>query len=145
MVTGASSGIGAAIAVCLAQAGADVVINYNRGEAGAIKTAEAVRALGRRALIFQANVADEVAVQAMFAKTISEFGRLDILVNNSGKQNDAMTDEMTLEQWNDVIAVNLTGQFLCSREAVRLFKKQGVNLVSLSRLVKSSASAVFTI
>jgi glucose 1-dehydrogenase len=127
LVTGASSGIGQGIAIGLAQAGADVVVNYNRGEEGARKTAAEIQKLGRRALIVQGNVADEQHVQAMFAKTVAEFGRLDILVNNSGKQNDAMLDEMTLEQWNDVIGVNLTGQFLCSREAIRLFKKQGVN------------------
>jgi glucose 1-dehydrogenase len=127
LVTGASSGIGQGIAIGLAQAGADVVVNYNRGEEGARKTADEIKKLGRRALIVQGNVADEQQVQAMFQKAIAEFGRLDILINNSGKQNDAMLDEMTLEQWNDVIGVNLTGQFLCSREAIRLFKKQGVN------------------
>jgi len=127
LVTGASSGIGQGIAIGLAQAGADVVVNFNRGEEGARKTADEIKKLGRRALIVQGNVADEQQVQAMFAKAIAEFGRLDILINNSGKQNDAMLDEMTLEQWNDVIGVNLTGQFLCSREAIRLFKKQGVN------------------
>lgn len=127
LVTGASSGIGQGIAIGLAQAGADVVVNYNRGEEGARKTADEIKKLGRRALIVQGNVADEQQVQAMFARAVAEFGRLDILVNNSGKQNDALLDEMTLEQWNDVIGVNLTGQFLCSREAIRLFKKQGVN------------------
>ncbi len=126
LVTGSSSGIGQGIAIGLAQAGADVVVNYNHSEAGAIKTAEEIKKLGRRALIVHGNVADEKQVQEMFAKAVSEFGRLDILINNSGKQNDAMLDEMTLEQWNDVIGVNLTGQFLCSREAIRLFKKQGV-------------------
>lgn len=127
LVTGASSGIGQGIAIGLAQAGADVVVNYNSSEEGARKTADEIKKLGRRALIVQGNVADEQQVQTMFQKAIAEFGRLDILINNSGKQNDAMLDEMTLEQWNDVIGVNLTGQFLCSREAIRLFKKQGVN------------------
>lgn len=127
LVTGASSGIGQGIAIGLAQAGADVVVNYNSSEEGAHKTADEIKKLGRRALIVQGNVADEQQVQTMFQKAIAEFGRLDILINNSGKQNDAMLDEMTLEQWNDVIGVNLTGQFLCSREAIRLFKKQGVN------------------
>lgn len=127
LVTGASSGIGQGIAIGLAQAGADVVVNYNSSEEGARKTADEIKKLGRRALIVQGNVADEQQVQAMFAKAVAEFGRLDILINNSGKQNDAMLDEMTLDQWNDVIGVNLTGQFLCSREAIRLFKKQGVN------------------
>jgi glucose 1-dehydrogenase len=127
LVTGASSGIGQGIAIGLAQAGADVVVNYNRGEDGAKKTADEIKKLGRRALIVQGDVANEQQVQVMFAKAVAEFGRLDILINNSGKQNDAMLDEMTLDQWNDVIGVNLTGQFLCSREAIRLFKKQGVN------------------
>lgn len=126
IVTGASSGVGQGIAISLAQAGADVVVNYNRGEKGAIATAEAIAKLGRKAVIVQADVSNEAAVQAMFDKALAEFGRLDILVNNAGKQNDAMLDEMTLEQWNDVIAVNLTSQFLCSRAAVRVFKRQGV-------------------
>ncbi|MDX1963131.1 MAG: glucose 1-dehydrogenase [Pirellulales bacterium] len=127
IVTGASSGVGQGIAITLAQAGADVVVNFNSSEKGAIATAEAITKLGRRAVICQANVTQEPDVEKLFAKALAEFGRLDILVNNAGKQNDAMLDEMTLAQWNDVLAVNLTSMFLCSREAVKIFKRQGIN------------------
>jgi glucose 1-dehydrogenase len=126
LVTGASSGVGQGIAISLAQAGADVIINYFSSEQGARTTAEAISKLGRRAVIVQADVSQESAVAAMFAKALAEFGRLDIVVNNAGKQNDALLDEMTLDQWNDVQATNLTSIFLCAREAVRIFKRQGV-------------------
>jgi glucose 1-dehydrogenase len=126
LVTGASSGIGRAIAVTLAQAGADVVVNYTAGEAKALQACEAIRAHGGRALAVRADVSSEADVQAMFRRTIDEFGTVDILVNNAGLQQDAPFEELTLEQWNRVIGVNLTGQFLCSREAVREFKRRGV-------------------
>ena len=74
----------------------------------------------------QADVSNEEEVQAMFAKMIAEFGTIDILVNNAGLQQDAPFEEMTLQQWNKVIGVNLTGQFLCAREAIREFKRRGV-------------------
>jgi glucose 1-dehydrogenase len=125
-VTGASSGIGRAIAVTLAQAGADVVVNYTAGEAKALQACEAIRANGGRAIAVRADVSSEADVQAMFGRTIDEFGTVDILVNNAGLQQDAPFEELTLEQWNRVIGVNLTGQFLCSREAVREFKRRGV-------------------
>jgi glucose 1-dehydrogenase len=126
LVTGASSGIGRAIAVTLAQAGADVVVNFTAGEAKALKVCDEIRAAGGRAIAVRADVSSEADVQAMFRRTIDEFGTVDILVNNAGLQQDAPFDELTLEQWNRVIGVNLTGQFLCSREAVREFKRRGV-------------------
>ena len=81
---------------------------------------------GANVYAHKANVANEVEVQAMFKKMIQEFGTIDILVNNAGLQKDAPIDQMTLAQWQQVLDVNLTGQFLCSREAVRIFKRQGV-------------------
>jgi glucose 1-dehydrogenase len=126
LVTGASSGIGLAIARSLGEAGADVVINYVAGEDEAQALVEAIRASGSRAIAIRADVSDEVQVQEMFKKTIEEFSTLDILVNNAGMQQDAPFQEMTLAQWNKVLAVNLTGQFLCAREAVREFIRRGV-------------------
>jgi glucose 1-dehydrogenase len=126
LVTGASSGIGLAIARSLGEAGADVVINYVAGEDQAEALVEAIRASGFRAIALRADVSDEVQVQEMFKKTIEEFGTIDILVNNAGMQQDAPFHEMTLAQWNRVLAVNLTGQFLCAREAVREFMRRGV-------------------
>lgn len=126
LVTGASSGIGKAVAIALGQAGADVVVNYVAGEPAAREVVDTIRAAGSQAVAVQADVSQEDQVLAMFDQALEAMGSLDILVNNAGLQRDAALDEMTLEQWNKVIGVNLTGQFLCSREAVKAFKRQGV-------------------
>jgi len=126
IVTGASSGIGRAVALALGEAGADVVVNYRSGEAEALAVAETIRGFGSRAFAHQADVSKEADIVGMFERAIAEFGTVDILVNNAGFQKDAPIDEMTLEQWNAVISVNLTGQFLCAREAVREFKRRGI-------------------
>lgn len=130
IVTGASSGIGLAVAVAIGRAGADVVVNYNRTPADAV--VEEIRSFGVRAFAHQANVSDEAAVQEMFRRTIAEFGTVDILVANAGLQQDASIAAMTLAQWNTVIGTNLTGQFLCAREAVREFRRRGI-VLSVSR------------
>ncbi|MCC7412417.1 MAG: SDR family oxidoreductase [Gammaproteobacteria bacterium] len=126
IVTGASSGIGRAIALALGNAGADVVINYVAGEDKAEEACDQIRHGGSRAIALRADVADEAQVQAMFRQTIERFGTVDILVNNAGLQQDANFEDLSLAQWNKVIGVNLTGQFLCAREAVREFKRRGV-------------------
>jgi glucose 1-dehydrogenase len=127
LVTGASSGIGHAIAIALGQAGADVCVNYvGSNLAGAQAAVDRITAAGSRAFVCEADVSDEAQVQAMFGRAIAEFGTLDILVNNAGVQQDASIDTMTLAQWNRVLTVNLTGQFLCAREAIREFKRRGV-------------------
>jgi len=126
LVTGASSGIGKAIALSLGEAGADVVVNYVSGEDQAQGLAEEIRAKGVRALALRADVSDETQVGDMFSSMIEQLGTIDILVNNAGLQQDAPFHELTLAQWNTVLAVNLTGQFLCSRAAVREFLRRGV-------------------
>jgi glucose 1-dehydrogenase len=126
LVTGASSGIGRGIALALAEAGADVVVNYSSGEDKARVVCNEIEKFGVRAIAVGADVSDEAQVQKMFARMLDEFGTIDILVNNAGLQQDAPFEELTLKQWNKVIGVNLTGQFLCSREAVREFKRRGV-------------------
>jgi glucose 1-dehydrogenase len=126
IVTGASSGIGRAIALELGKAGASVVVNYVTGPDKAEEVVAAIKAEGSRAIAVKADVSNEAAVQAMFAAAKAEFGTVDILVNNAGLQVDAPFCEMTLAQWQKVIDVNLTGQFLCAREAVREFKGRGV-------------------
>jgi glucose 1-dehydrogenase len=126
LVTGANSGIGRAVAEYLAKEGADVAVNYVAGEEAAADTVREIEATGQQGLAIQADVSDEAQVQAMFAQMIGAFGTIDILVNNAGLQQDAPFDEMTLTQWRKVIDVNLTGQFLCAREAVREFKRRGV-------------------
>jgi glucose 1-dehydrogenase len=126
LVTGANSGIGKAVAIALGEAGADVVVNYVRGEDSAQAVVETISNSGSHALAIHADVSVETQVQAMFARMIEKFGTIDILVNNAGVQQDAPFDQMTLQQWNTVIGINLTGQFLCAREAVREFKRRGV-------------------
>jgi glucose 1-dehydrogenase len=127
LVTGASKGLGAAVAAGLGQAGADVLINYYRDEKGAKNTAHKVEEAGGKALLFKADVAVEKDVLAMYEAMLDSFGRIDILIANSGIQLNAPIDEMTMDQWQRVIDINLTGQFLCAREAVKAFKKQGIN------------------
>ena len=126
LVTGANSGIGKAIAVALGQAGADVVVNYVRGDEQADEVVKVIQSCDSRAFAHRADVSSEEEVEAMFRKMVDEFGTIDILINNAGLQKDAPFEEMTLDQWNLVIGVNLTGQFLCAREAVREFKRSGV-------------------
>ena len=126
LVTGANSGIGKAVAIALCQAGADVVVNYVTGDDAAQEVAQTAASNGGRAIAIKADISQEDQVQAMFRKIMEEFGTIDILVNNAGLQRDAAIDQMTLAQWNTVIGVNLTGQFLCAREAVREFKRRGV-------------------
>jgi glucose 1-dehydrogenase len=126
LVTGGSSGIGRAVAVALGGAGADVAVNYRSGEEEAEEVVDAIKEKGSNAIALQADVAKEDQVQAMFAKMRDAFGTIDILVANAGLQQDAPFDQMTLQQWNTVINVNLTGQFLCCREAVKEFKRRGV-------------------
>jgi glucose 1-dehydrogenase len=97
-----------------------------RGEDQAKEVAAEIRKCGSRAYAHQADVSSEEQVNNMFQRMFKEFGTIDILINNAGLQQDAPFDEMTVDQWNLVINVNLTGQFLCAREAVREFKRRGV-------------------
>jgi glucose 1-dehydrogenase len=126
LVTGANSGIGKAVAIALGQAGADVVVNYVRGQEAAEQVAAEAARLGSRAYAHQADVSSEEQVHGMLERMISTFGTIDILVNNAGLQQDAPVEQMTLQQWNTVIGINLTGQFLCARAAIREFKRRGV-------------------
>jgi len=125
IVTGANSGIGEAIARGLAEAGAAVVVNYVAGDERSQKVVDEIRMTGGKAIAVKADVSDEEQVRDMFARTVAAFGSVDILVNNAGLQQDAPFHEMTLAQWRKVIDVNLTGQFLCAREAVREFLRRG--------------------
>ena len=126
LVTGANSGIGRATAIALGQAGADVVVNYVTGEDSAQAVVEEIRRAGVRAYAHCADVSNEDQVNDMFGRMIADLGTIDILVNNAGRQKDARFTDMTLADWNAVISVNLTGQFLCAREAVREFLRRGV-------------------
>nr|WP_314644076.1 glucose 1-dehydrogenase [uncultured Pseudomonas sp.] len=126
LITGASSGIGAGAAKALAAAGAAVVINYHSQAEPAEELARQINAEGGRAIAIGADVSKEEDVERLFAQTLEAFGSLDILVANSGMQKDAKAVDMTLVDWNQVIGVNLTGQFLCARAALRIFNRQGI-------------------
>jgi glucose 1-dehydrogenase len=132
LVTGGNSGIGRGVALALAAAGADVVVNYVSNPDSATSAVAEIQKLGRKAIAVRANVADEQQVEAMFAEAIAELGTLDIVVANAGLQRDGRIDEMSLADWKLVLDVNLTGQFLCARAAVREFKRRGV-IESVSR------------
>lgn len=127
LVTGANSGIGEGIALCLAKAGADVMINYVTRPDVADEVVQKIKSCGVNGASVYADVSKEKDVEAMFQKMYEEFGTVDLLVNNAGVQADAPLDQMTLDQWNRVIGINLTGGFLCAREAVKEFKRRGVN------------------
>jgi len=126
IVTGGSSGIGRGVVKGMAKAGAKVVVNYHQDDEAAEETVESIKADGGTAIAVQADVSKEVDVARLFAEAVKQFGSVDILIANSGIQQDADFVDMTLDQWNRVVGVNLTGQFLCAREAVRLFLKQGI-------------------
>jgi glucose 1-dehydrogenase len=132
IVTGANSGIGEGIARAYAMAGARVIVNYVAGEDRAQQIVAEIKSSGGEALAIHADVSQESEVQALFAQATKAWGSVDILVNNAGLQRDAKFHEMSLKDWNFVIGVNLTGQFLCAREAVREFLRRGV-VPSISR------------
>lgn len=132
LITGASSGIGQAIAIRFAQEGANVAINYRSGpeqaEATEVLVSEAcmaVRETGCTDLVIQADISKEDQVQTMFAKVVEAFGSIDILVNNAGIQKPCSTHEIELSDFDRVLGVNLRGAFLCSREAIRHFLSRG--------------------
>lgn len=124
VVTGASSGIGKAVAIGFGRAGANVVVNYNSSPEGAEEVVEEINNAGGSAVTIKADISKEEDVKELFKSTIKEFGQLHVLVSNAGLQQDNELEEMTLDQWRKVIDVNLTGQFLCAREAVQLFNEQ---------------------
>ena len=126
MVTGASSGIGEAIAKALAGAGARVVVNFSSNEETANGVVQDIRNAGSDAIAVRANVSKEDHVLAMFETMFKEYGTIDILVNNAGVQKDAKFTDMTLDQWQLVLDINLTGQFLCAREAAKEFIRRGL-------------------
>lgn len=126
LVTGANSGIGEAVAKDLAAAGASVVVNYVSNEEHAYQVVQDIESAGGKAMAVHADVSREDQVKDMFQKMFAAYGSIDILVNNAGLQRDAAFQDMTLEQWNFVLSVNLTGQFLCAREAAREFIRRGV-------------------
>nr|WP_257153788.1 SDR family oxidoreductase [Streptomyces lunaelactis] len=126
LVTGANSGIGRATAIGLGRAGADVVVNYVADRDAAEQVVDEIKGFGVRAAAYEADVSQEDQVIAMVDGMVQEFGTIDILVANAGLQRDARLTDMTLAQWQKVLDVNLTGQFLCAREVTKEFLRRGV-------------------
>jgi glucose 1-dehydrogenase len=124
IVTGGSSGIGAGVAIAMAAAGASVVVNFHSDADGAAGLVRRIIGDGGKAIAVKADVSNEEDVEELFAQAISAFGRVDVLIANSGMQQDAPIGDMTLDDWRKVIDLNLTGQFLCMRQAVRQFRSQ---------------------
>ena len=124
VVTGSSRGIGRGCAVTLAKYGADVVVNYVESREKAENVVKEIEKLGRESFAVKTDVSKEDEVKSMIRKTIRNFGRIDILVNNAGIHQHLKTWELSLEDWKNVIHTNLTGVFLCSKEAVICMKEQ---------------------
>lgn len=147
IITGAGTGIGKGMARAFAKEGASLVL-ASRNQANLDETAQEVRGYGARTLVVPTDVTDEQAVIALFAKTMDEFGRVDVLINNSGAFDGGPLDQLSLETWLKVLHVNLTGPFLCSREAMRIMKAQGggriINVGSISAQMPRMNSAPYT-
>ncbi len=147
IITGAGTGIGKGIARAYAKEGATVVL-ASRNQANLEETAVEMRTYGATALVVPTDVTDEAQVIALFARTMAEFGRVDILVNNSGAFDGGPLEELTLAAWQKVLSINLTGPFLCSREAMRIMKKQGggriINIGSISAQMARMNSVPYT-
>lgn len=136
LVTGSSRGIGRAIALELAASGMDLIINNSSSRDEGMAVQKEIETLGRQALYIQADVSDAMQVQTMLEKTLQHFGRIDVLVNNAGIILDKKLENMDLDQWNKVIAVNLTGTFNCTKAVIGAMQKQGGGkIVNISSVV----------
>ncbi|MFC0301457.1 3-oxoacyl-[acyl-carrier-protein] reductase [Virgibacillus soli] len=141
LVTGASRGIGRAIALELAKQGANVVVNFSGNKEKASAVVEEIKKLGCKALAIQANVADEDSVKEMIKTTISEFGSLDILVNNAGITKDNLLMRMKVEDFEDVIDINLKGVFICTKAVTRqMMKQRAGKIINVASIVGVSGN-----
>lgn len=135
LVTGGSRGIGRAIAIAMAQAGAAVAINYRVSSASALETVRQIEALGGEAVSFQADVRDMSQVEAMVREIISRFGHLDILVNNAGVIRDLLLLEMQEKDWEEVLLTNVWGVYHCCRAAVKgMIMRRWGRIINLSSI-----------
>ena len=136
LVTGASRGIGRAIALALAAEGADVAVNYAGSEAAAKEVAAEIEAMGRKAFVIQADIASTEASTAMVDAVVKEFGRVDVLVNNAGITRDGLLMRMKEDDWDAVITTNLKGVFNCTKAAIKyMMKQKSGNIVNISSIV----------
>jgi NAD(P)-dependent dehydrogenase (short-subunit alcohol dehydrogenase family) len=147
IITGAGTGIGKGMARAFAREGAILVL-ASRNQTNLEETAAETRSLGATTLVVPTDVTDEAAVKSLFDRTMQEFGRVDILINNSGAFDGGPLEELALETWLKVLHVNLTGPFLCSREAMRIMKAQGggriINVGSISAQMPRMNSVPYT-
>lgn len=142
LVTGASRGIGRAIAIALAEAGADVAVNYAGSEAAAAETVRAIEALGRKAVMIKANVGKAAEFDAMVTETLTAFGKLDILVNNAGITRDNLIMRMKEEEFDEVIETNLKGVFNGIKAVTRPMMKQRCGrIINISSVVGALGNA----
>lgn len=136
LVTGASRGIGRAIALALAAEGADVAVNYAGSEAAAKEVVAEIEAMGRKAFVIQADISSNAAATEMIDKVVAEFGRIDILVNNAGITRDGLLMRMKEEDWDAVLTTNLKGVFNCTKASIKYMMKQRAgHIVSISSVV----------
>ncbi|WP_288759463.1 3-oxoacyl-[acyl-carrier-protein] reductase [uncultured Veillonella sp.] len=142
LITGASRGIGQAVALEMARAGADIAVNYSGSEAAAQATVDQVKALGRKAIMVKANVADAEEVAAMVEAVQAEFGHIDILVNNAGITRDTLLMRMKDSDWDDVININLKGVYLVTKAVSKLMMKQrSGRIINMSSVVGVTGNA----
>jgi NAD(P)-dependent dehydrogenase (short-subunit alcohol dehydrogenase family) len=136
LVTGAGKRIGKVIALTLARAGANVVVNYNRSRAEALRTVREIQPLGVRAVAIRADISKPAEVRAMFRAAHKKFGRLDILVNNAAIFFERKWDQLTERDWDRILGINLKGTFFCAQAAARIMKKQktGGRIINISSL-----------
>ena len=136
LVTGSSGGIGNAVSLALAQAGADIVAHYNRSESVVAELVKSVEALGRKCLPVKADITKENEVRDMVQKAVAGLGKIDILVNCAAVFHDATIAKMPLEVWNEVLTVNLTGTFNCTKEVIPVMRQNNFGrIVNISSVV----------
>lgn len=142
VVTGASRGIGRAIALKLAQDGANVVVNYSGSQAKAEEVVAEIKALGQQAIAVQANVADADEVKALMGAAMDAFGSIDILVNNAGITRDNLLMRMKEDEWDSVMATNLKGVFLCTKAVARqMMKQRAGRIINVASIVGVAGNA----
>ena len=145
IVTGASRGIGRAIALCLAKSGANLILNYNHNESGAKELSKIIESMDVKVHLFQGDVGDFNQAEKMVTYTMKEFGRLDILINNAGINSDKLLIQMKEEDFDRVISVNLKGTFNCIKHASKIMMKQRygkiINIASVVGLVGNIGQA----
>ncbi len=142
LVTGGSRGIGRGIVLALATQGADVVVNYHSHKEEAEKVAAEVKKMGREAMVIQADVSQSSQVKDMFEEVKKHWGKLDILVNNAGILKFAPFEEITEEDWDKILDVNLKGQFLCAHEAIKLMGK-GSRIINIASIASGGVGVGF--